>query len=646
MTTKQNKIIFSLFLLVLVLFFSLSVFLVNEYDNKILPNVYVGEYNFGGLNQQEAIQKFQQFNDQLAADGIEVHYENNDGNLEDFNLNTLLVLGEQGGNTIELIQSDPQKEAKRLVEYGKNKGYFGILKNFIIQLNSKKRFQLKTVKLNEDRIKNILSENIGGEEKEPKNASLKITTIKPLEYEIEGSSPGYVYDYAGSIKDIESQWRKLKIPSIRVEKKSKKPQINKSDLQPLLDQLDRVFTEQIEITYKKEEKDRVWGITLEQIKNWVKPKREGDKVVLGVDKEKMSEFIENNIAKQVNKPAQNAKFEIKQKVVEKFEPASSGVNVDLEKNLTRLEQVLQDRMNTTTPKNVSSSLKLAVKTTEPEVSISDANNLGIEEKLATGVSDFSGSPANRIHNIKVGSRKLDGLLIPPGEEFSAVKSTRPYTRAAGYLPELVIKGKKLKPELGGGLCQLGTTLFRMAMESGMPITERRNHSLVVSYYTDPVNGLPGTDATLYNPKPDFRFKNNTDDYLLIETEVDVQRGKLYYTLWGDDDGRSKSDYTHPSVSEWFEPGPTQYNKTTSLPPGEMNCQKAHRGANASFTYNRVLSNGETKKRVFSSHYRPLPRICLVGVKEKCLNNPECKVGPNGVSYPDSKNTTSSKKISN
>ena len=65
------------------------------------------------------------------------------------------------------------------------------------------------------------------------------------------------------------------------------------------------------------------------------------------------------------------------------------------------------------------------------------------------------------------------------------------------------------------MCQIGTTLFRMAMNSGMPITERRNHSLVVHYYQDPVNGNPGTDATVYDPLIDFKFKNDNQAAVII-----------------------------------------------------------------------------------------------------------------------------------
>ena len=202
--------------------------------------------------------------------------------------------------------------------------------------------------------------------------------------------------------------------------------------------------------------------------------------------------------------------------------------------------------------------------------------------------------------------------------------------AGGYLPELVIKGDEIKPEVGGGLCQIGTTLFRMAMSAGMEIVERRNHSLVVKYYNDPTNGNPGTDATFYDPKPDFRFRNDTANYVLIQTEMNTVTGELRFYLWGTNDGR-KAYYSKPAVKRWIPYGAPKEIGTTKLKPGEKECQNAFKGADASFTYTREFSDGREKEEtVYESHYRALPKICLVGVEEKkveevsvCFEGEEC-----------------------
>src|SRR3990167_3183667 len=99
------------------------------------------------------------------------------------------------------------------------------------------------------------------------------------------------------------------------------------------------------------------------------------------------------------------------------------------------------------------------------------------EILGTGYSNFSGSPTNRVKNIRHAVvDKLNWVLIKPDEVFSLLSALRPFTIEGGYLPELVIKGDEIKPEVAGGLCQVGSTTFRAVMNSGLPVTARRNHS--------------------------------------------------------------------------------------------------------------------------------------------------------------------------
>ena len=147
-----------------------------------------------------------------------------------------------------------------------------------------------------------------------------------------------------------------------------------------------------------------------------------------------------------------------------------------------------------------------------------------------GESDCVGSPKNRKINIAVGAKRYNGLLISPGSEFSFNQYLGPINKAAGFLPELVIKNNVTTPEYGGGLCQVSTTAFRAALNAGLEITDRRNHAYAVSYY-----GTPGLDATIYPPSTDLKFKNNTPSYILIQTRIEGT--KLFFEFWGTDDGR-------------------------------------------------------------------------------------------------------------
>ena len=109
------------------------------------------------------------------------------------------------------------------------------------------------------------------------------------------------------------------------------------------------------------------------------------------------------------------------------------------------------------------------------------------------------------------------------------------------------------------------------MNSGMKITNRRNHSLVVFHYNDPVNGNPGTDATVYDPAPDFKFLNDSNNYVLIQTYMDKVKKDLIFTLWGAKDGRQAS-YSHPIVSKWYSSGEPKDIETDKLEPGKKNAK--------------------------------------------------------------------------
>ena len=292
-----------------------------------------------------------------------------------------------------------------------------------------------------------------------------------------------------------------------------------------------------------------------------------------------------------------------------FASGNDGRKIDIDATVSALEKALALQLAGADGKTGFNIVATAAKS---QIITQTAAELGINEVIGVGVSDFSGSSANRIKNVSHGSSKLNGHLIAPGEEFSAIDVLNPVTIADGYFTEQIILGDKIEPAVGGGLCQIGTTLFRMAMNAGMPITERQNHSLVVHYYADPSNGNPGTDATLYGPHPDLRFVNNTGHWLLITTAINVKTKKLTYTLWGTSDGR-KGSYSPPQVVNWIAaPADVQNVNDPTLPVGAQKCQNAFRGANTTFVYTITNADGTATTKNFNSHYRALPKICANG----------------------------------
>lgn len=346
-----------------------------------------------------------------------------------------------------------------------------------------------------------------------------------------------------------------------------------------------------------------YPISANDLKIWLVPSKDAQgQPVLNLDAEAMQTFL-GPIHAAIDIAPKDAKFVVEGNRVVEFSESHDGFLINDDKVLADLVNVLGEE---------SQELAISAERTAPNVPTGSANDLGIKEVLGVGYSSFAGSPSNRRANIRHGADKLNGLLVAPGETLSLLDNLRPFTVADGYLPELVIKGDKIIPEVGGGLCQIGTTTFRAGMNSGLDIVERRNHSLVVSYYNDPSNGQPGTDATIYDPSPDLKIKNDTANYIMLVTEVNNTTSELFFTFWGTSDGREGS-YTPPKVLSWTGYGATQETETTTLAPGVRKCQAAHPGATTTFNYNIVMPDGTTKTREFFSSYRSLPTICLVGV---------------------------------
>lgn len=243
----------------------------------------------------------------------------------------------------------------------------------------------------------------------------------------------------------------------------------------------------------------------------------------GISEENLQALLQN-LAQKTDTGPVNAKLQMTDGKVSVFALSSPGIQLDMDKGAAAIRDYLIRG-------DFQATLTLSVKKTDPVVSTDSIENLGINTLIGEGVSDFRGSPKNRIFNINTATRKFNGLLIKPGEEFSFVENLGEVDAKHNYLPELVIKNDKTEPEFGGGICQVSTTAFRAAIYSGLKITMRQNHAYPVNYYNP-----QGMDSTVYIPRPDLRFMNNTPGYILIETRIEGT--KLFFDFYGTSDGRS------------------------------------------------------------------------------------------------------------
>jgi len=254
-------------------------------------------------------------------------------------------------------------------------------------------------------------------------------------------------------------------------------------------------------------------------------------------------------------------------------------------------------------------VKLPVKVVEPKNRL--ANDLGIRELIGTGVSHFAGSIENRKFNVGLAASRINGVLIPPGEEFSFVNTVGDISGASGYKQAYVIKSGRTVLDDGGGVCQVSTTIYRAALNTGLPITERTAHAYRVGYYEQ--GFPPGLDATIYSPSVDFKFKNDTGHHILVQAKVEGT--DLTVDLYGTSDGRSV-EMTKPAILSQSPALPEIRQDDPSLPKGTVKqVDWAAAGANVIFK-RKVIKGGITYiDETVRSNFRPWQAVYLVGTKE-------------------------------
>ncbi|MFH1867293.1 MAG: VanW family protein [Patescibacteria group bacterium] len=562
------------------------------YAGKIFPGVKLGSLEIGGLELQAAELKVQKTWDKLAQQGWQVKLV--DG--RQVNLPTKVTAPADPDLTYDLILLDVEREVDQAYSWGRTGNILGRwwlpfwagVKGVSLSLEP----QVERV-----RVITFLSENFSELEQAPVPADLLLDAAGNLS--VTPERLGTVLNREKLFNDLTKRLVNFSNEDIILEINQQAPLLTEIKVAALLPKARHLLTDtEFTLILSKRE----WQLTPRVWHKWLGVREVAGEAELGLILQKAESYF-NTLAEQINQPAQDAKFAIKNGRVIQFQASKVGQELKVPETLQAIEQAVIAAENR--------ELALVVETTEPQVTTGEANDLGITEIIGVGRSNFAGSPKNRRHNIKVGIDTLNGILINPDEEFSLVKALGEIDSEAGYLPELVIKGNKTIPEYGGGLCQVGTTTFRTVLASGLPVLERRNHSYRVPYY-EPA----GTDATIYDPWPDFRFKNDSGSAILIQTKI--EEDDLIFEFWGTKDGRTVQQTT-PIISNIVAPLPTKYVDTEDLPVGEKKCtERAHNGADTEFTYTVTYPSGEKKEEVFKSHYVPWQEVCLIGVPKGTL----------------------------
>lgn len=407
---------------------------------------------------------------------------------------------------------------------------------------------------------------------------------------------GYELDLDDMQIKVVEDWYKAKIPTtIALKLDEVLPTHTKEQLEAKLEEAKGIAARTITLRNTMGE---TWDVNLAEHISWIYPEGESFKIY----EDKLLTYLDAEVASVVEQAPQNAKILMAEDGTISFEgSARFGVEIDPAKMKQNFE---------TTLAGTGTTVDVATIQTKPEVIVPEELQMqGIKELVGVGYSSYSGSPMNRQHNIGVGLSKFNGKIIKKGEEFSFTTLMGPVDAAHGWLPELVIKGDETIPEYGGGLCQVSSTMYRAALYSGLDITMRQNHSYAVQYYAFPYGY--GLDATVYDPRPDLRWVNDTAGDLLIQSYYEGY--DVYFVLYGINDGRSVQ-MEGPYVYDYTSISEPAIEYTDQLAPGERKLKEyAHRGFKVDWFRTVYYADGTVGEREnIHSDYEARPAKYLEG----------------------------------
>ena len=567
------------------------------YSDKVYPGVVVGSFPVGGLTFFEAEETIESGMENLRENGLVFVFRD-----RTVTVPMVVATTEDPDLSYEIIAYDISPTISVVSSFGRQGNFFenwyervsGIFRHTIIT----PQYTWRVGKVVE-----ILKGNLTTIERPAKDATLVIRNGKA---EIESESDGIVFNYQQAIIGAQLQLDSLIFTPISLKLTRDVPELTKDMAELLVPEVESLLRKTgVTITF---EDGNSWYWPSSAVNNLLEIRlSDSDEKALQIGiSTKGLEILLEPIEKTITIEPQEPRFALEEGRVIEFKTSANGRRLVFSDTQRAWEDLLLNS------EVLVEELEPIVEVIEPRQRISDVNDLGITELLGVGKSGFAGSPPNRRHNIKIGAEAVNGTLIPPGEEFSLLETLGTIDGPTGYLQELVIKGNETIPEYGGGLCQIGTTTFRGTLAAGLPITARRNHSYSVPYYYDD-QGKPGTDATIYDPAPDYRFKNDTENYVLISTRISGD--DLFFEYWGTKDGR-KVVQSETRTWDYVPPPETKYVETLDLPVGEVKCTESpHAGIKAAFDYTVTYTDGTVKEETFKSQYRPWQEVCLIGVEE-------------------------------
>ncbi len=283
-------------------------------------------------------------------------------------------------------------------------------------------------------------------------------------------------------------------------------------------------------------------------------------------------------------------------------PGQTGEVVDEAASLQAIQEYLNNSWN-----REDASIELVITVKEARGSEEELGK--VKDVLGTFTTSFKTSGPSRSANVRNGAELINGTTLYPGDEFSTYEAVSPFSQANGYYMAGSYLNGQVVDSLGGGICQVSTTLYNAVLLSELEVTERHNHSMIVTYVD------PSADAAIAESSgKDFKFVNNTESPIYIEGSTTDDK-QICFTIYGVETRQSTHQVRYESevISKTYPDSEVIYTNA-SLPVGSISVQSAHIGYRANL-WKIVTENGVevSREQVNSSSYQVTPRTATVGI---------------------------------
>lgn len=574
--------------LLLIWLLALNIF----FSNRILPGVSLNGTSLTGLDEAKAVQA-------IAA------------NYSFPQTGHILLQASQSSWTVSPAQLgvylDAQSSARQALKIGRSNP----LELFETSLFG---YQTSPTFIFDERVALQFLSGLAASVNQPvKEASL---SIQNGQVSVIQGQPGRVLDMAASLQSITQQINKMQDGVVRLTVIEMQPKV--LDVTRQGEQVQAILSQPLTIAMPAEFNTPAagpWTIAPADLARLLTFKEvtqdQNTTFAVEVNKPLMVAYLKS-LESQIVQDPQNTRFTFNDNtgMLEVVKPAVVGRELNLEQSAAAINDALLKGEH---------SAYLQLDTTQPQVTdAATGAELGITQLVYQYTTYFRGSTGERIQNIQTAAGSFYGLLVPPGATLSMSDVLGNISLDNGYAEAAIILGDQTIQGVGGGVCQVSTTLFRTAFFAGYKINERNPHAYRVGYY-EQINSsgqhdasLAGLDATVFVPLVDFKFTNDSQYWLLMETYVSPTNYSLTWKFYSTKDGRSV-DWNSSGAQNLVDPPDPKYIEDPSLPAGTIK-QTDYAVQGATVTVTRTVTRGgevlDSDK--FFTKYEPWPDIFEYG----------------------------------